>query len=366
MKLTEICIKRPVLSTVMSMIIILVGVVTWSRLQVRQYPNVEQPKISVITQFDGASPEIIEAQVTKPLEDALSGIEGLNMITSRSEVEESRITLVFNLNRPIEAAANDVRDRIGRVRNKLPTDVSDPRIKKADADALPFMYLTLHSENHPVKELADYAFRYLESQIEVINGVSSSEIFGGGEIEMRLILDPVKLAGYKITAEDVANALKQQNVEKPAGRLITEFQEIVVTTKAPMTTEKQFNQLVVGERSGYLVRRKDVGHAEMKSDETSNKVLFNGKPAVAIGIIKQSIANPLEIAHDVKKQIVHIQETLPKGMILEVANDRTIFIDRSIDNVYKTLFEATILVILVILVFLRSFSAILIPIVAIP
>ncbi|MGN6669991.1 MAG: efflux RND transporter permease subunit [Candidatus Nucleicultricaceae bacterium] len=366
MKLTEICIKRPVLSTVMSMIIILVGIVTWSRLQVRQYPNVEQPKISVITQFDGASPEIVEAQVTKPLEDALSGIEGLDMITSRSEVEESRITLVFNLKRPIEAAANDVRDRIGRVRNKLPNDVSDPRIKKADADALPFMYLTLHSENHPVKELADYAFRYLESQIEVINGVSSSEIFGGGEIEMRLILDPVKLAGYKITAEDVANALKQQNVEKPAGRLITEFQEIVVTTKAPMTTEKQFNQLVVGDRNGYLVRLQDVGHAEMKSDETRNKVLFNGKPAVAIGIIKQSIANPLEIAHDVKKQIIQIQETLPKGMILEVANDRTTFIDRSIDNVYRTLFEATLLVILVILVFLRSFRAILIPIVAIP
>lgn len=366
MKLTEICIKRPVLSTVMSMIIVLVGAVTWSRLQVRQYPNVEQPKISVITQFDGASPEIVEAQVTKPLEDVLSGIEGLNMITSRSEVEESRITLVFSLNRPIEAAANDVRDRISRARNKLPTDVSDPRIKKADADALPFMYLTLYSQRHPVKDLADYAFRYLESQIEVINGVSSVEIFGGGEYEMRLILDPVKLAGYKITAEDVANALKQQNIEKPAGRLITEYQEIVVTTKAPMMTEKQFNQLVVGERDGYLIRLKDVGNAEMKSDDSRNKVLFNGNQAVAMGIIKQSVANPLDIANDIKKQIVQIQETLPKGMILEVANDRTTFIDRSIDNVYSTLFEATLLVILVILLFLRSFRAILIPIIAIP
>lgn len=366
MKLTEICIKRPVLSTVMSLIIILVGVVTWSRLQVRQYPNVEQPKISVITQFEGASPEIVEAQVTKPLEDVLSGIEGLNMITSRSEVEESRITLVFDLNRPIEAAANDVRDRISRAQNKLPTDVATPRIKKADADALPFIYLTLHSERHPVKDLADYAFRYLESQVEVINGVSSVEIFGGGEYEMRLIMDPVKLAGYKITAEDVANALKQQNVEKPAGRLITEYQEIVVTTKAPMLTEKQFNQLVVGERNGYLIRLQDVGRAEMKSDDTRNKVLFNGKPAVALGIIKQSIANPLDIANDVKKQLSHIQETLPKGMKIEIANDRTIFIDRSIDNVYRTLFEATLLVILVILVFLRSFRAVLIPIVAIP
>jgi multidrug efflux pump len=366
MKLTEICIKRPVLSIVMSLVILLVGAVTWSRLQVRQYPNVDQPKISVITQFEGASPEIVEAQVTKPLEDALSGIEGLNMITSRSEVEESRITLTFNLNRPIEAAANDVRDRISRVRNKLPTDVSDPRIKKADADALPFIYLALYSDRHPTQEIADYAFRYLESQLEVINGVSSVDIFGGGEYEMRLILDPVKLAGYKITAEDVANALKQQNIEKPAGRLISKEQEIIVTTKAPLVTEKQFENLIIGDREGYLVRLSDVGHAEMKSDETRNKVFFNGKNAVAIGLVKQSIANPLDIANDLKKQLQVIQETLPKGMKIEIANDKTIFIEKSIDSVYQTLFEATVLVILVILLFLRSFRAILIPVVAIP
>jgi multidrug efflux pump len=366
MKLTEICIKRPVLSIVMSLVILLVGAVTWSRLQVRQYPNVDQPKISVITQFEGASPEIVEAQVTKPLEDALSGIEGLNMITSRSEVEESRITLTFNLNRPIEAAANDVRDRISRVRNKLPTDVSDPRIKKADADALPFIYLALYSDRHPTQEIADYAFRYLESQLEVINGVSSVDIFGGGEYEMRLILDPVKLAGYKITAEDVANALKQQNIEKPAGRLISKEQEIIVTTKAPLVTEKQFENLIIGEREGYLVRLSDVGHAEMKSDDTRNKVFFNGKNAVAIGLVKQSVANPLDIAKGLKKQLQVIQETLPKGMKIEIANDKTIFIEKSIDSVYQTLFEATILVILVILLFLRSFRAILIPVVAIP
>lgn len=366
MKLTEICIRRPVLSTVLSLIIVLVGAVTWSRLQVRQYPNVDQPKISVITAFEGASPEIVEAQVTKPLEDQLSGIEGLNTITSRSQAEESRITLTFNLNRSIEAAANDVRDRIGRIKNKLPADAEDPRIKKADADALPFIYIALYSDKLSTKDIADYAYRYLESQLEVINGVSSVEIFGGGEYEMHLVLDPVKLAGYKITAEDVANALKQQNVEKPAGKLISKEQEILVTTKAPLISERQFNNLIIGEREGYLIRLSDVGFAEMKSDDTRNKVFFNGKNAVAIGLTKQSVANPLDIAQDLKKQLPHIQETLPKGMKIEIANDKTIFIERTIQNVYQTLFEATILVILVILVFLRSFRAIIIPIVAIP
>lgn len=366
MKLTELCIKRPVLSTVMSLVIILVGSVTWNRLQVRQYPNVDQPKISVLTQFEGASPEIVEAQITKPLEDALSGIEGLSIMTSRSEVEESRITLVFNLKRPIEAAANDVRDRISRIRNKLPPDAADPRIKKADADALPFIYLALHSTRHTTKDLADYAYRYLESRLEVINGVSSVEIFGGGEYEMHLILDPVKLASYKITAEDVANALKQQNIEKPAGRLISKDQEIVVTTKASLITEKQFANLVVGEREGYLVRLSDVGYAEIKSDDTRNKVFFNGKTAVALGLTKQSVANPLEIAIALKKQLPVIQESLPRGMTMEIANDKTVFIEHTINNVYKTLFEAVALVVLVILIFLRSFRAIVIPIVAIP
>lgn len=366
MNLTDICIRRPVLSTVLSLVIILLGVVTWTRLQVRQYPNVDEPRISVITQFEGASPEIIEAQVTKPLEDALSGIEGLYLMQSNSEVEESRITLVFELNRPIEAAANDVRDRISRIRNKLPNDVSDPRIKKADADAFPFMYLAVYSDRHDTKDIADYARRFLESQLEVINGVSSVEIFGGGEYEMHIYLDPVKMASYQITAEDVAQALKKQNIEKPAGRIITKDREITVTTKAALSTEKDFNNLIIFERDGYLVRLDDIGEAKLDAIDTRSRVRFNDKNAIAIGLIKQSIANPLDIALAVKKQLPHLKEGLPRGMHIEVANDKTVYIERSIQKVYHTLFEATVLVVFVILVFLRSFRAVIIPIVTIP
>lgn len=366
MNLTDICIRRPVLSTVMSLVIILLGVVTWTRLQVRQYPNVDEPRISVITQFEGASPEIIEAQVTKPLEDALSGIEGLYLMQSSSEVEESRITLVFELNRPIEAAANDVRDRISRIRNKLPNDVSDPRIKKADADAFPFMYLAVYSDRHDTKDIADYARRFLESQLEVINGVSSVEIFGGGEYEMHIYLDPVKMASYQVTAEDVAQALKKQNIEKPAGRIITKDREITVTTKAALSTEKDFSNLIIFERDGYLVRLDDIGEAKLDAIDTRSRVRFNDKNAVAIGLIKQSIANPLDIALAVKKQLPRLREGLPRGMHIEVANDKTVYIERSIQEVYHTLFEATVLVILVILAFLRSFRAVIVPIVTIP
>jgi multidrug efflux pump len=364
MKLTDVCIKRPVLSTVMSLVILLLGLVAWPRLQVRQYPNVDEPKISITTQLEGAGPEIIETQITKILENALAGLEGLNMMTSRSEVGESRITLTFNLDRDIEAAANDVRDKIGRIRNKLPNDIVEPRIKKADADAFPFMHIVLYSDRHEVKDIADYAQRYLESRLEAVNGVSSVDIFGGGEYEMKLIIDPVKLAGYHITAEDIAAALKKQNIEKPAGNIISRDREIIVTTKANLSKESDFENLIVGEQDGYLVRLKDVGRVELNAIDRRNRVLFNGKNAVAIGVTKQSVGNFISIAKDIKKLLPEIR--LPTGMQIDIATDKTIFIERSIEEVYETLAIATALVILVIFVFLRSWRAVVVPLVTIP
>lgn len=366
MKLTSICIKRPVLSTVMSLVITLLGIVTWNRLQVRQYPNVDESRISIVTQLEGASPEIVEAQITKPMEDVLNGIEGLYELTSSSEVGESRINMTFNLKRNIEDAANDVRNVISRIRDRLPNDVTEPRIKKADADAIAFMQLVLYSDRHNVKELADYAHRYLESQLEVINGVSSVDVVGGGQYEMQIYLDPVKLAGYNVTAEDVAQALKKQNIKKPAGRLISTSQEITVTTRAPLMTEKDFNNLIVYEKEGSIVKLSDIGRAQLDSIDTRNRVRFNGRPAVAIALVKQSTANPLEIGQQVKKSLVSIKKALPHGMNLKIAVDRTLFIDRSISQVYRTLVEAVVLVVLVILAFLRSFRAVFIPIVTIP
>ncbi|MFN7640422.1 MAG: efflux RND transporter permease subunit, partial [bacterium] len=257
-----------------------------------------------------------------------------------------------------------MRDKIGRVLDKLPKDVVAPRIKKADADAFPFMHLALYSDRHDVRDLADYAYRYLESRLEAVPGVSSVEIFGGGEYEMKLILDPVKLTGYNLTSEDVVKAIRDQNVEKPAGNIITQDREIVVTTKARLMTEADFDRLVIGEKEGYLIRLSDVGRADLNAIDRRNRVLFNGKNAVAIGVTKQSVANALTIARDIKKIMPDIK--LPTGMHLEIARDRTLFVERSIDEVYETIAIATILVILVIFAFLRSMRAVLIPLVTIP
>lgn len=364
MKLTDICIRRPVLSTVMSLIIVLIGIVSYDRLQLRQYPNVDQPKISIFTQLEGAGPEIIETQVTKILENAFAGIEGLELMTSRSEIGESRINLTFKLDRNIDDAANDVRDKIGRIKNKLPNDITDPRIKKQDADAAPFIYLALSSDRHDVKDIADFASRHLESRLESIGGVSSIDVFGGGEYEMKLILDPVKLAGYNITSEDIASALKRQNLEKPAGNLVSNDQEIIVTTKARLLTEADFNRLIIGQKDGYLIRLSDVGGAELNAIDRRNRVLFNGENAVAIGITKQSTGDLLSIAADIRKEMDEFR--LPAGMKIDVAKDSTIFVSRSIDEVYETIYIAIILVVLVIFFFLRSPRAIFIPVVTIP
>lgn len=366
MKLTDICIKRPVFSTVLSLVVILLGLVTFFQLQVRQYPRIEEPEISIFTTLEGASPSIVETQITKLLEDALAGLEGLSAMESKSEQGQSRISLRFRINRDIEAAANDVRDKISRVRSRLPQDTSDPRISKSNAEAQAIIYLALSSPFHAVGELADIAYRLLQSQLEVLPGVATIDVWGMGEYEMRITLDPVKLANFRITPEEVANAIKRQNIEKPAGSITTKFSDLVITTRASLVTPKDFEHAVVENREGSLIRVSDLGTVELQSIDNKQFVRFNDKPAIGIGITKQSTANPLTIAQELKKILPRLQEQLPKGMQLQIANDETIFIEKSIQQVYKTLFEATALVILVILVFLRSFRAIIIPIVTIP
>lgn len=367
MKLTEICIRRPVLATVLSLLMVIIGLVTFNRLQVRQYPRIDYPIISVTTRFEGASPDIVETQVTKPLENALAGIEGIDEMRSRSMVAQSSITLTFSADRDIESAANDVRDKISRARAKLPQDVHNPEIRKSDADAVPMMFLALYSDIQEAKDVADYVKRILESQIEVISGVAAVDIWGGGDYQMFIRLDPMRLAAYRMTAEDVSHALKQQNIEKPAGRLVTAEKDILVTTKAPLKTEEQFRNVIIREHEGYLVRISDVAD-EVKFDSVENQysVRFNGQEAVALAITRQSVANPLTVAQEIKKILPKIRGNLPEGMHIDIAVDRSVFIERSINEVYRTIFEASVLVILVIFIFLRSLRASLIPIVTIP
>jgi multidrug efflux pump len=366
MNFTELLIKRPVLSMVMTIIIIMIGAVSYNRLSLRQFPEVDRPIITVTTSLEGASPQIIEAQLTRLLEQALGGIEGLDYMTSRSETENSVIKLYFRVDRNIDHAAADVRDRLQKVRNQLPDDAADPLIKKADADAQPLIYLSLFSDRKSVNELSDYAHRYLQSELETIKGVASVEIFGGGELEMHLVLDPIRLNAYKITATDIASALKRQNVKKPAGRLIGEEREFTITTTSTLSTPNQFNNMIIAEREGKIIRLKDVGHAELNSEDKRFSSRYNDKNAVSIGIIKKSIANPLEVKSGLEEKLVQIKNRLPSGIEIDISNDNTIFIERSISQVYKTIWEATFLVIVVIFVFLRSIRASLIPLVTIP
>ncbi|MEN8236280.1 MAG: efflux RND transporter permease subunit [Pseudomonadota bacterium] len=367
MKLTEICIKRPVLATVLSLLLVILGLVTFNRLQVRQYPRVDYPVISVTTRFEGASPDIVETQVTKTLENALAGIEGIDEMRSTSMQSQSSITLKFSSERDIESAANDVRDKVSRARTKLPQDVHPPEIRKADVDANAMMFLTLYSDTQETKDVADYVKRVLEDQIEVVGGVASVEIWGGGDYEMFIRLDPMRLAAYRMTAEDVSHALREQNIEKSAGRLITKEKDILITTKAPLKTEEQFRNVIIKEHEGYLVRISDVvDEVKFDSIEDRYSVRFNGKEAVAMAIFRQSVANPLAVAKEIKKMLPKIRSDLPEGMHIDIAVDHSVFIERSIDEVYRTIFEAAILVMLVIFVFLRSMRAALIPIVTIP
>lgn len=366
MKLTEVCVKKPVLSIVLSLILVIVGLVTWAQLPLRQYPQIEQPIISVSTSFSGASPEIVESQVTRPLENAFAGLEGIDFIESSSENEMSKINLYFRSNRPLDAATNDVRDRLARTQSQLPHEADAPTISKTDADATPIIYLAVSSDRAETQEISDYVTRYLQHQFEAVSGVASVQVTGGGTIEMHVYLDPIRMAGFGITANDVATALKKQNVEKPAGRLISQDREYLVSTTARLSTPRQFEDLVIFERNKYLVRIKDVGRVEMKAKEYRYRARFNGRSAVSVGIIKQSVANPLAISEQINRLLVNVRDNLPPGMSIDIASDRTVFIDRSIKQVYQALIEATVLVIFVILIFLGSVRASFIPLVTIP
>jgi len=366
MNFTEKLIRRPVLSTVMTIIILMVGAVSYTRLSLRQFPEVDKPIISVTTSLEGASPQIIEQQITRHIEEALGGIEGLDYMTSRSETENSVVKLNFKVDRDIDLAAADVRDRLQKARNQLPDDAQDPIIKKADADAQPLIYLSLYSDKKSVNDLADYAHRYLESEFETIKGVASVDIFGGGNLEMHLILDPIRLKAFNVTATDVAAALKRQNVKKPAGRISGEEREFTVTTTSSLTTPAQFNNMILTEKDGSIVRLKDVGYAELNSEDKRFASRYNDKNAVSIGIIKKSVANPLEVKRGVEEKLAQIRSRLPSGTYIDISSDKTVFIEKSIDHVYRTIWEATFLVIIVVFGFLRSLRASLIPLVTIP
>ncbi|UNM05729.1 MAG: efflux RND transporter permease subunit [Holosporaceae bacterium] len=368
MTLSEICIKRPVLSIVMTLILVIVGAVSYTYLQLRQFPRVDRPVISVTTAYEGASPKIVESRITKPLESALAGIEGVEFITSISESENSRINLNFRPDRDIDAASSDVREKIGRVRMRLPEGARDSLIKKSDADAAAIIYLALSSENKEIStaEVYDYAHHYLENEFESIGGVAAVELFGSNGHVIHIYLDPVKMAAYRVTTHDVSTSLKQQNVHIPAGRLVGDSREVMVTTAANIKTVEGFKNVIVHREKDFLVKLSDIAKVEFSPAEERSLARFNGKPAISIGLIKKSIANPLQIAEELQERLPQIRRNLPKDFKIDIAYDKTIFIDQSLKEVYKTFFEAAAFVFVIILIFLWSFRASLIPLVTIP
>ncbi|MDA1118331.1 MAG: efflux RND transporter permease subunit [Proteobacteria bacterium] len=366
MQLPELCIRRPVFATVMSLMIVLIGVISFQRLTVREYPKIDTPVVSVRTVLKGASAQVIESQVTQPLEDSLSGIEGVRTIKSVSREEVSQITVEFVLERNVDSAANDVRDRVARVRALLPAAADESVVSKIESDAQAIIWLRLSSETHSSLELTDYADRYVADRLKTLPGVASVIIGGGRKYAMRIWLDRDRLAAYSLTPQDVEAALRRQNVEIPAGRIESAEREFTVLSESDLRTAGQFNEMIVDEARGYPVRLKDVGSARLGALDERSIVRVNGNPAVGMGVVKQSTANTLSVAQAVKAEILRVREALPPGMDFAIAFDSSIFIEKSIESVYEVLAEAVLLVILVIFVFLRSVRSTLIPFVSIP
>ncbi len=365
MTLPELCIRRPVFATVLSIVIVLVGVVCFQRLSVRQYPAIDPPVVTVETRYPGASAAIMESQVTEVLENSLAGIEGVDVMSSSSREEISQVTLTFQLSRDPDSATSDVRDRVSRVRGALPREVLDPVVQKAEADARPVIWVALFSDTRDRLELTDYADRYLKDRLQSVPGVAYVFMFGS-RYSMRILLDPERLAAYGMTPADIEDALTRQNVEIPAGRIESQAREFTVTSETDLRTAEQFNELILRDSGGFLVRLRDVGRAELGPESTRFAARYNGKDSIGMGVVKQATANPLDISAAVRKEIEAIRGSLPAGVEVEIPYDSALFIRASIDNVYEAIGEAVVLVVLIIFFFLRSFRATLIPLVTIP
>ena len=371
MKISEICIKRPVFATVLSLSVMLIGLVSYTRLPVREYPKIDEPVVTVDTTYRGASAEIIESRVTKPLEDSLAGIEGVDVITSISRQENSQITVRFKLERNPDSAASDVRDRVSRVRNKLPTDIEEPVIAKVEADANPIIWVAFSSDAHSALEVTDVANRIVKPRLQTLPGAADVRVFGERKFAMRIWLDRERLAAYNLTPADVEDALKKQNVEVPAGRIESKSREFSVVAQTDLTTPEQFGSIIVKQAAdargnSYPVRITDLGRVEIGAASERSTVRFNGKAAVALGVIKQATANPLELSKGLRAELPKVIAELPKGMTANIAYDSSVFIDRSINAVFSTIAEAVALVLMIIFFFLRNVRATLIPLVTIP
>src|SRR5512132_4376244 len=280
MQLTEICIKRPVFATVLSLVILLIGMISYTRLSVREYPRIDEPVVSVSTTYRGASAEVVESQVTKPLEDSLAGIEGVELMTSQSRSETSRINVRFSLKRDPDSAAADVRDKVARARGKLPDTIDEPIIAKVEADSQPVIYISVEAGGQSALEASDYVKRYIQPRLSVLPGAADVRIFGERQVSMHVDLDRTRLAAYRLTVQDVEDAIRRQNAEIPAGRIESQQREFTVVAETDLRTAEQFANIIVANVAGYPVRIRDVANAVVAPADERVISRFNGKPAI--------------------------------------------------------------------------------------
>jgi multidrug efflux pump len=362
----EFCIRRSVFSTVLSLVLVLLGVVSYTRLTVREYPNVDEPVVSVSTTYPGASASIIESQITQVLEGSIAGIAGIDVLESTSRAETSRITVRFLSNVDQDVAASDVRDRVSRVRKRLPEEVQEPTIAKVEADAQAILNLVFTSDQMNALEITDYVDRFVLDRLKNLTGVADVTIYGERRYAMRIWIDRERLAAFNLTVQDVENALKAQNVELPAGRIESRDREFSVLSRTGLATPEQFRNVIVKIADAHQVKLGEVARVELGAADERRDSRYNGQPAITVGIIKQAVANPLDVSKAVRAVMPEINQSLPQGLSATIGNDSSVFIDRSIAAVYRTIGEAIVLVALVIVFFLRSLRASLVPIVTIP
>jgi multidrug efflux pump len=367
MWLSDTSVKRPVFATVLSLMLIAIGALAFRDLTVREYPDTVQPTVQVQVGYPGASAEIIETRITQVLEAELSGIEGVKSIRSQSRDGQSSITVEFYMNRKLDEAANDVRDRVSRVSRRLPDDVDNISVQKADADSQPIMWLTLSSDSMSLIELTDYTQRYLLDRFATIPGVSQINVFGAGGPSMRVWIDRLALAARGLTVTDIENALTRENLELPAGRVISKDLDFQVRIARNYETADQFRNLVISQgKDGHLVRLGEVANVVVASRETNRMFRTNGQLTTGFGIIKQSTANTVEVLDQVKAEVDRVNANLPPGMKLITSGDDSLYIRAAISEIYWTIGITTLLVGFVIFVFLGSVRATVIPLVTIP
>ncbi len=367
MEITELCIRRPVFSAVLTLIVVVLGIVCYSRLPVRKDPRFERSHITVESEFSGASPRVVEEQITKLLEGQFATIPGTDLITSNSSNEKSEIDLDFSPERTPDGAAADVRDRLSLVRNQLPYGIPEPVIRKQSSESRSGILIGFTSDKHSVDDLRDFVSKYVKSRFEVLPGVGRVTVSGGNVKTMRIFLDPQKLAAYGYTPAEVVEAMPTQHVQRPCGRLITNDKEYMLVVNGELTKPEQFDEVVLPPQGkARVVRIKDVGKAKLVPDDIREGVWFNGRECVMLGIAKQSMANPLSLSKAVNAIMPEVNELLPSGAKAVVMMDEAVDINASMNNVYRAIFEATLLVVIVVSLFLWSFRATLIPIVTIP